>query len=100
MDTVSPDSIGRFLTVADASEILNISAREVLELVHSAELPAIQVGSPGRWRIERSVLEDYIAGKYEEARRMSLWEQANLASIVEISDGLVVSVPPVTDHDR
>lgn len=84
MDLVSPDSIGRFLTVADASEILNISASEVLELVHSAELPAISVGSPSRWRIERRVLEDYIEAKYEEARRMSLWEQADAASVQDI----------------
>ncbi|SEC02281.1 DNA binding domain-containing protein, excisionase family [Paramicrobacterium humi] len=87
MDPISPDSIGRFLTVADASEILNISAAEVLELIRSAELPAISVGSPKRWRIERRVLEDYIEAKYEEARRMSLWQQADAASVHDLEDG-------------
>jgi len=86
MDHVSPDSIGRFLTVADASEILNISVDDVRALIDSAELPAIQIGSPGRWRIERRVLEDYIEAKYEETRRMSLWREANAASVQDISD--------------
>lgn len=86
MDQISPESIGRFLTVADASEILNISVDEVHELIDSAELPAISVGSPSRWRIERRVLEDYIQEKYEETRRMSLWREANAASVQDIGD--------------
>ena len=45
MDTVSSDSVGRFLTVADTADVLNISTAEVIELVRSAELPAIHVGS-------------------------------------------------------
>ena len=90
MDTVSSDSVGRFLTVADAADVLNISTAEVIELVRSAELPAIHVGSPGRWRIERTVLEAYIDGKYEEARRMSLWQGSDLAGLPEVSDGAIL----------
>jgi excisionase family DNA binding protein len=86
MDQVSPDSIGRFLTVVDASEILNISSDEVLELVRTAELPAIRVGRPRRWRIERTALEGFIAGKYEESRRMGLWREIANASVVDIAD--------------
>ncbi|RWZ46400.1 DNA-binding protein [Labedella phragmitis] len=86
MDQVSPDSIGRFLTVVDASEILNISSEEVLELVRTAELPAIRVGRPRRWRIERTALEGFIAGKYEESRRMGLWREIANASVVDIAD--------------
>ncbi|MET1053344.1 MAG: helix-turn-helix domain-containing protein [Mycetocola sp.] len=89
MDTVSSDSVGRFLTVADTADVLNISTDEVIELVRSAELPAIHVGVPGRWRIERVVLEAYIDGKYEEARRMGLWLGADLASLPEVSDGVI-----------
>lgn len=92
MDTVSSDSVGRFLTVADAADILNIPASDVIELVRTAELPAIQVGTPGRWRIERTVLEAYIAGKYEETRRMGLWQESDLASLPEVSDGKIL--PP------
>lgn len=85
MDQVSADSIGRFLTVGDASDILNISPDEVLELLRTAELPAIRVGRPRRWRIERSALESFIAGKYEESRRMGLWRELANASIIDIS---------------
>jgi excisionase family DNA binding protein len=89
MDTVSSDSVGRFLTVADTADLLNISTAEVIELVRSAELPAIRVGSPGRWRIERTVLEVYIENKYEETRRMGLWQESDLASLPEISNGTI-----------
>jgi excisionase family DNA binding protein len=89
MDTVSSDSVGRFLTVADTADILNISPSDVVELVRSAELPAISVGSPGRWRIERAVLEAYIENKYEETRRMGLWQESDLASLPEVSNGTI-----------
>lgn len=41
-------------------------------LVRSGEIPAIQVGGRNQWRIEVSVLEEYIEKKYEEnARRVA-----------------------------
>lgn len=97
MDTVSSDSVGRFLTVADAADILNISTAEVTELIRTAELPAISIGAPGRWRIERPVLEAYIAAKYEEARRMSLWQESDIASLPEIARGMIIK--PTGDDD-
>ncbi len=90
MDTVSSDSVGRFLTVADAADILNLPQTEVIELVRTAELPAIHVGTPGRWRIERAVLEAYIVGKYEESRRMGLWQESDFASLPELSNGAII----------
>lgn len=78
-------SLGRFLTLADVAEVLNISATQAYSLVRTAELPAIKVG--GNWRVERSVLESYIEAKYEEARRMSLWHPDNFADIPELSFG-------------
>lgn len=94
MDVVSPDSIGRFLTIDDASEVLNISSAEILDLVRTSELPAIRVGSPRRWRIERSALEDFIAGKYEETRRMGLWREIAGASIANLSDAWSIAATP------
>lgn len=88
MDPVSPDSIGRFLTTSDAAEVLNISVDEVRELIVSSELPAIRTGSPRRWRIERIALEDYIDAQYEETRRMSLWHQADSASVADIMEAV------------
>jgi len=77
--------LGRFLTLADVAEVLNISASQAYALVRSAELPAIKVGAAGHWRVERSVLESYIEAKYEEARRMNLWNQAEFADIPELT---------------
>jgi excisionase family DNA binding protein len=95
-----PDSsaLGRFLTLADTAEVLNISASQAYALVRSGELPAIKIGGNGngsgtgvggqggggQWRVERDVLEGYIAGKYEENRRRNLWNQAEFADIPEL----------------
>ena len=49
--------LGRFLTLADIAEVLNISASQAYALVRIGELPAIKVGGNGHWRIERDVLE-------------------------------------------
>ena len=38
----------------------------------------------GHWRVERDVLEGYIAGKYEENRRRNLWNQADYAEGPEL----------------
>lgn len=89
-DFVSADALGRFLTLGDTAEILNISPTEALELVESGELPAIRIGSRSVWRIERVVLESYIDAKYEEARRMSLWKQSDFANIPELSGGEII----------
>ncbi len=58
----------RFLTLADVTEELNIKADQAYALVRSGELPAIQVGGRGQWRVEVVELEKYIERKYEEAR--------------------------------
>ena len=78
-------SLARFLTLADTAEVLAISARQAYGLVRSGELPAIKVGGSGQWRVERSVLEDYIAAKYEESRRLSLWNQSDYANVYSLA---------------
>jgi excisionase family DNA binding protein len=60
----------RFLQLADVAEMLSISARQAYALVHSGELPAIQVGGRGQWRVEAIELENYIQRKYAETRDM------------------------------
>ncbi|MFD2839815.1 helix-turn-helix domain-containing protein [Populibacterium corticicola] len=55
----------RFLTLADVSEILNVSSTQAYALVRSGELPAIQVGGRGQWRVEASELEAYIQRGYK-----------------------------------
>ena len=58
----------RFLQLTDVAEILNISSSQTYALVRSGELPAIKIGGRGQWRVERSVLEDYIQRCYAETR--------------------------------
>ncbi len=58
----------RFLTLADVTEELNIKPDQAYALVRSGELPAIQVGGRGQWRVESVELEKYIERKYAEAR--------------------------------
>ncbi len=57
----------RFLTLADVAEVLNISSSQTYALVRSGELPAIQVGGRGQWRVEARILEDYIAEAYRRS---------------------------------
>ncbi|WP_308468178.1 helix-turn-helix domain-containing protein [Rathayibacter soli] len=94
MSADNPDAVGRFLTVADTAEILNVEAADVMALVRSGELPAIRVGGSGQWRVERAVLETYIEAMYEEARRRSLWEQSDFANIPELSGGRIIRPEP------
>lgn len=56
----------RFMTLADVGEVLNISSSQTYALVRSGELPAIQVGGRGQWRVETQVLEEYIAHAYQK----------------------------------
>lgn len=81
----SGDEIGRFLTVADAAELLAVDVHTVDELIRSGELPAIRVGSSGPWRVERAQLEVWIEEQYEQTRRRALWNQGEFASILELS---------------
>lgn len=82
-DAASAESLGRFLTLADTAELLNVSTNQAYALVRSGELPAIKVGAGGQWRVERAVLESYIEALYEESRRMSLWHQSDLTNLSE-----------------
>ena len=59
----------RFVPLADVAETLSISAAQAYALVRSGELPAIQVGGRGQWRVELTKLEEYIERKYAETRR-------------------------------
>lgn len=84
------DEVTRFLTVADTAEVLSVAPTDVIGLIETGELPAIRVGRPGAWRIERVELEAYIEAMYEETRRRALFEQSDLASLPELSGGQVL----------
>jgi excisionase family DNA binding protein len=88
--TSSDEALGRFLTLSDTAEVLNISLSKVVGLVRTGELPAIRISIQGPWRVERIVLESYIEARYEESRRMSLWEQSDFGNIPELSGGHII----------
>lgn len=85
-DVTASDDFGRFLTLADTAQILNVSLTQAYAVVRSGELPAIKVGSS--WRVERAVLESYIEAMYEATRRMNLWNQSEFADLSEPTFGL------------
>ena len=87
MNDAPPAGLGRFLTLADTADLLNVPLPQVRELVLSGELPAIRVGARGQWRVERTVLEGYIDALYEQARRLSLWNQAEFDQLPEYTFG-------------
>ena len=84
MSDQSPGAVGRFLSLTDVAEVLSLTAAEVMALVRSGELPAIRLGAIGQWRVEHSVLESFIADKYEETRRIALWNEAEYADVAEL----------------
>jgi excisionase family DNA binding protein len=62
----------RFLTVAEVGETLNVSPGQVYSLLRSGDLPGIQIGGRGIWRIEATQLEAYIASRYELIRHKAI----------------------------
>ncbi|ROP26770.1 helix-turn-helix domain-containing protein [Pseudokineococcus lusitanus] len=58
----------RFLPLAEVAEILSVSSAQAYALVRSGDLPAIQVGGRGQWRVETSELEEYIQRMYAQTR--------------------------------
>ncbi|MBB4735516.1 helix-turn-helix domain-containing protein [Micrococcus cohnii] len=70
----------RFLTLTDVAEVLNVSVAQSRALVRSGELPAIQVGGRGQWRVEERVLDDYIAAQYQAtAQKVREWARHDAA---------------------
>ncbi len=67
----------RFLTLADVAETLNLTMSAARSLVTSGELPAIQVGGKKAWRVEASVLEQYIQDQYAATHERMKVESAH-----------------------
>jgi excisionase family DNA binding protein len=56
----------RFLTPADAAEVLSTSVAQIMALIRSGDIRAIQIGGRGQWRIEAAELEAYIQRQYQK----------------------------------
>lgn len=59
-------SNAQFYTLADVAEILSASPAQVRAMVRSGELPAIQIGGRGQWRVQISVFDDWVQRKHQE----------------------------------
>jgi prophage regulatory protein len=57
----------RFLTLQQVAAELNTRDSTIRTLIRTGELPAIQVGGRGQWRIERTKVEEYITAAYTRA---------------------------------
>lgn len=55
----------RFMTIPDVAEELTTSTSQIRALIRAGDLPAIQIGGRGQWRIERTKLEGYITAAYQ-----------------------------------
>ncbi|GAA2040496.1 hypothetical protein GCM10009819_27530 [Agromyces tropicus] len=89
------EPLGRFLTIADAAELLAVDVETVHGLVMSGELPAIRVGDRGPWRVERTHLEAFIDLRYESARREVVWNEGEFANVIEFSGARTMGPRPV-----
>jgi len=52
----------RFLTIPQVAEELATSEAQINALLKRGDLVAIKLGGRGQWRVERSKLEEFIAG--------------------------------------
>ena len=82
----SGDEIGRFLTIADAAELLAVDVATVDELIRSGELPAIRVGTLGpvarRAHPARTLHRRPVRGSRAGS---PLWNQGEFANVSELS---------------
>lgn len=83
----------RFLTLADVAETLNITMAQTKALVRSGSLPAVKIGGRGVWRVEASMLEDYIEGLYAQTRETI----ARMADEVDGASASSVEQDPLAD---
>ncbi|WP_344945145.1 helix-turn-helix domain-containing protein [Terrabacter ginsenosidimutans] len=58
----------RFYTLDDVAVLLATTLAQVYSLVRSGDLPAIKIGGRGRWRVEVTMLDQWIADQYEVTR--------------------------------
>ncbi|MDR5699831.1 helix-turn-helix domain-containing protein [Agromyces aerolatus] len=77
--------LGRFLTVAEAAELLSVEVTTVDGLIRSGELPAIRVGDTGPWRVELTQLQLWIQDRYEDTRRHAQWQEGEFATVLDLS---------------
>lgn len=61
----------RFLTLTDVAETLQISMAQTRAMVRSGELPAIQIGGRGQWRVDQVRFDEFIEQKHQEQQNLA-----------------------------
>jgi excisionase family DNA binding protein len=56
----------RFMTVAEAADVLATSPVQIMAMIKRGELRAIQIGGRGQWRVEAAELDRYIEEAYKK----------------------------------
>lgn len=59
----NPNSRGRFPTLAAVARELDIPVASAYRMVRQCQLQAVNFGSKGFWRVERIVLDQYLADR-------------------------------------
>lgn len=59
----------RFIDLATVAELLAIGIGKAYDLVRSGELPAIQIGGRGQWRVELAALDAFVERSYVRTRQ-------------------------------
>ena len=55
----------KFLTVAEVAQLMRVSKMTVYRLLHSGELPGVQIGRS--YRVPEQAVHEYLRGAYIEA---------------------------------
>jgi excisionase family DNA binding protein len=63
--TSNPLSEVKFLTVAEVASMMRVSKMTVYRLVHSGELPAVQIGRS--FRVPEQAVHEYLRAAFIEA---------------------------------
>jgi excisionase family DNA binding protein len=65
-EPTGPKQPSRFLTLDQVADELATTRAQAYALVRRKELRAIKLGGRGQWRVERTVLEEFITRAYAE----------------------------------
>lgn len=82
MSATPPDS--RLLAPAQVAELLGISVDDVVDLVRTARIRGVRVGSSAQLRVFARSVSDYLDDLAEEERLAALWRESNEASFPEL----------------
>ncbi len=73
----------RFLTLTDVSETLQISMAQARALVRSGDLPAIQIGGRGQWRVDQVKFDEFIDRLHQEQQDKARTRTSDRDSVPE-----------------